>query len=115
MSLLKTILGVGLVAGAAYGLSKLIQKYEANPEEEWTAQPGEYAEDADGYDGKEAMLNAPAVTQKTVDVVYPASPDIPPNVNPVDRAAPAHVQETDPLKIADAADFGDWDDLGCQG
>ena len=36
-----------------------------------------------------------------------------PNVNPVE--APPAVPVTDPTKIADPADFQDWDELGCQG
>ena len=44
-------------------------------------------------------------------------PDQGPNANPVDAAGASSVPERvlDPLKIACAEDFQDWDDLGCRG
>lgn len=44
-------------------------------------------------------------------------PDQGPNVNPVDRAGGslAPQQELDPMKIACAQDFQDWDEMGCWG
>mgnify|MGYP003378158157 CR=1 FL=1 len=44
-------------------------------------------------------------------------PDQGPNVNPVDNPSPASENGPvlDPLQIALAEDFQDWDDLGCRG
>lgn len=51
--------------------------------------------------------------------VYPQRPDRGPNTNPVTLgAAEKPLDENgklDPTRIASAEDFGDWDDLGCQG
>lgn len=49
----------------------------------------------------------------------PAAPEAGPNPNPVELgAAEKPLTEDgrlDPTRIAAAEDFGDWDDLGCQG
>ena len=50
---------------------------------------------------------------------YPQRPDGGPNPNPVTLgAAEKPLDENgklDPTRIASAEDFGDWDDLSCQG
>ncbi|MCF2558081.1 hypothetical protein JQM64_11220, partial [Fournierella massiliensis] len=42
-----------------------------------------------------------------------------PNPNPVLRPEPSEVTgpdgRIDPTKVAEAADFADWDELGCRG
>ncbi len=48
-----------------------------------------------------------------------AQPEAGPNPNPVELGAAekplAEDGRLDPTRIASAEDFGDWDDLGCQG
>ena len=101
MSFLSKLVGIGLVAGAAVAAVKLIEKVwpqdDALDDVVYTVETGEFPQEdgTDAEDPPEAAL-APV-----------------PNVNPVE--APPAVPVTDPTKIADPADFQDWDELGCQG
>ena len=151
------LLGIGLVAGTAVAMVKLVEKVWPKPDDEdgsfeyiavagefppegeeagEAGEPGESAPEnttgcAAKADAEEATAgcaaeadtanpaNAPAQESAAADtpiapVAAPAAaaPDAP-NENPVD--APPAVPVTDPLKIADPADFQDWDELGCQG
>ena len=147
---LAKLAGIGLVAGTAVAMVKLVEKVwpkpddedstfeyiavagEFPPEDEETGETGK-AEEA-GETNESALVNdagcaaepdtvepadAPAL-ESTVSAapIAPATPAAAaasdaPNENPVD--APPAVPVTDPLKIADPADFQDWDELGCQG
>lgn len=166
---LAKLLGIGLVAGTAVAMVKLVEKVwpktdaedgtfeyiavagEFPPEDEEAAGPtaGESAPDnaddcaaeadmagdaadctaeadaaghtancaaeADTADPANAPAQEPAATDAltaTDAVSADAAPDAP-NENPVD--APPAVPVTDPLKIAEPADFQNWDELGCQG
>ena len=149
---LAKLAGIGLVAGTAVAMVKLVEKVwpkpggedgtfeyiavagEFPPEGEAAGETGgsgkpmpenaagcagesEAAEDAAGC-AAEADAADPANTaaqESAAPAATPApaaAPDAP-NENPVD--APPAVPVTDPLKIADPADFQDWDGLGCQG
>ena len=141
---LAKLAGLGLVAGTAVAMVKLVEKLwpktgETDSTFEYIAVSGEFPPEVDAAcaDGGAAQAdaanpagehaagaNAAAETandaktpmQKTA---APAAAPVPaaaqdtPNENPVD--APPAVPVTDPLKIADPADFQNWDDLGCQG
>lgn len=160
------LLGIGLVAGTAVAMVKLVEKVWPKPDDEdgtfeYIAVAGEFP--PEGEEAGEAAVPAPdnaadcaaeagaaekaagcaaesntaentaeadtadptnTPAQKSAAADTPiapeaapasAAPDVPdaPNENPVD--APPAVPVTDPLKIADPADFQDWDGLGCQG
>lgn len=101
------LLGLGLVVGTAIAAVKLIEKVWpelAEDDFEYTAVAGDFPEDA-------ACAVPPPEAPET-DGAAPKAADAP-NENPVD--APPAAPVTDPLKIADPADFQDWDGLGCQG
>ena len=102
-SFLAQLAGIGLVAGTAMAMVKLIEKVwpKADTEDgtfEYIAVAGEFPPE-----GEAAAAGEPT----------PENAADTPNENPVD--APPAVPVTDPLKIADPADFQDWDELGCQG
>lgn len=94
--------GLGLAAGAfAY---KLLKDYNNDGHIE-----GEYVELPLHGQPKEPQ---PPQTP-------PTRPDNGPNANPVDLGAAQKPLtgdgRLDPTRIASPEDFGDWDDLGCQG
>lgn len=106
MGFIRRILAIGLGLGASVLAVKIVQNYDRNRYIE-----GEFTE----LSGREEEPEAPASPPPR-----PAQkPDNGPNVNPVTLgAAERPVDENgrlDPTRIADPADFGDWDDLGCQG
>ena len=145
---LAKLLGIGLVAGTAVAMVKLVEKVwpKADTEDgtfEYIAVAGEFppedeeacadaADEAAGHTAGTGAENeaaghtaeAAAADDAALSAEEPAAliaapvstptaaPDAP-NENPVD--APPAVPVTDPLKIADPADFQDWDELGCQG
>ena len=156
---LAKLAGIGLVAGTALALVKLVERVwpKAGAEDgafEYIAVAGEFppedeeacadtedgaadctakadtAKAADRTAGTDAENEAAGCTAETaaaddtalsaedpaalIAAAAPiaAAPDAP-NENPVD--APPAAPVTDPLKIADPADFQNWDDLGCQG
>ena len=101
MSFLSKLVGIGLVAGAAVAAVKLIEKVwpqdDALDDVVYTVETGEFPQE-DGTDAEDAP-EAP---------YRPFDPDAAVEVPPA-------VPVTDPTKIADPADFQDWDELGCQG
>lgn len=118
MSVLKKLFGLAVgaaaVGAAAYVLKNRehAQEYEhiVGPEEEVETEPAEPETDASA-----AAEPTPAAASPR-----PAAPqDDTPNANPVELGA-VEVPKTedgriDATKIADPADFGDWDEQGCQG
>ena len=139
MSLLKKLVGLTIgaaaVGAAAYFLNhnEHTEEYEHiwGPEDEADAEDGtaETAEPAD--DASAEAEEAPAAPEETAaapveeapeaeaaPVQAPAGDDTP-NANPVELGA-VEVPKTedgklDVTKIADPADFGDWDEQGCKG
>ena len=139
MSLLKKLVGLSIgaaaVGAAAYFLNRNehTEEYEHiwGPEDEADAEDGtaETAEPAD--DASAEAEEAPAAPEETAvapveevpeaeaaPVQAPAGDDTP-NANPVELGA-VEVPKTedgklDVTKIADPADFGDWDEQGCKG
>ena len=139
MSLLKKLVGLTIgaaaVGAAAYFLNRNehTEEYEHiwGPEDEADAEDGtaETAEPADdaSAEAEEAPAapegSAAAPVEKAAEaeapVQAPASGDDTPNANPVELGA-VEVPKTedgrlDVTKIADPADFGDWDEQGCKG
>lgn len=108
MHFLARLVGIGLVAGAAVAAVKILERIaERNDmldDVVYTVQAGTLEPDID--------TDVPVEPDEPV-VVHPAPDDTAPNINPVD--APPVVPVTDPTKIADPADFQDWDELGCRG
>lgn len=134
MSLLKKLVGLTIgaaaVGAAAYFLNRNehTEEYEHiwGPEDEADAEDGtaETAEPADdaSAEAEEAPAapegSAAAPVEKAAEAEAPASDDTP-NANPVELGA-VEVPKTedgklDVTKIADPADFGDWDEQGCKG
>ena len=124
---LAKLAGIGLVAGTAVAMVKLVEKVWPKPGAgdgtfEYIAMAGEFPPEdeeacADGRATGEGAASETADRTAGLDTENDtancaAAPDTP-NANPVD--APPAVPVTDPLKIADPADFQDWDGLGCQG
>ena len=132
MSLLKKLVGLAVgaaaVGAAAYLLNRdeHTEEYEhiVGPEDEVEADSTEPAEDASAAAESPAPADpadAPAEAEDTAAEVQPApaKADDTPNVNPVERGA-VEVPKTedgklDATKIADPADFGDWEEQGCKG
>lgn len=132
MSLLKKLVGLAVgaaaVGAAAYLLNRdeHTEEYEhiVGPEDEVEADSAETAEDASAAAESPAPAepaDAPAEAEDTTAEVQPApaKADDTPNVNPVELGA-VEVPKTedgklDATKIADPADFGDWEEQGCKG
>lgn len=132
MSLLKKLVGLAVgaaaVGAAAYLLNRdeHTEEYEhiVGPEDEVEADSTEPAEDASAAAESPAPAepaDAPAEAEDTTAEVQPApaKADDTPNVNPVELGA-VEVPKTedgklDATKIADPADFGDWEEQGCKG
>lgn len=132
MSLLKKLVGLAVgaaaVGAAAYLLNRdeHTEEYEhiVGPEDEVEADSAEPAEDASAAAESPAPAdpeNAPAEAEDAAAEVQPApaKADDTPNVNPVELGA-VEVPKTedgklDATKIADPADFGDWEEQGCKG
>lgn len=132
MSLLKKLVGLAVgaaaVGAAAYLLNRdeHTEEYEhiVGPEDEAEADSAEPAEDASAAAESPAPADpaeAPAEAEDTAAEVQPApaKADDTPNVNPVELGA-VEVPKTedgklDATKIADPADFGDWEEQGCKG
>ena len=132
MSLLKKLVGLAVgaaaVGAAAYLLNRdeHTEEYEhiVGPEDEVETDSAEPAEDASAAAESPAPAdpeNAPAEAEDTAAEVQPApaKADETPNVNPVELGA-VEVPKTedgklDATKIADPADFGDWEEQGCKG
>lgn len=132
MSLLKKLVGLAVgaaaVGAAAYLLNRdeHTEEYEhiVGPEDEVETDSAEPAEDASAAAENPAPAdpeNVPAEAEDTAADVQPApaKADETPNVNPVELGA-VEVPKTedgklDATKIADPADFGDWEEQGCKG
>lgn len=132
MSLLKKLVGLAVgaaaVGAAAYLLNRdeHTEEYEhiVGPEDEVETDSAEPAEDASAAAETPAPAdpeNVPAEAEDTAAEVQPApaKADDTPNVNPVSLGA-VEVPKTedgklDATKIADPADFGDWEEQGCKG
>ncbi|WP_294759381.1 hypothetical protein [uncultured Gemmiger sp.] len=132
MSLLKKLVGLAVgaaaVGAAAYLLNRdeHTEEYEhiVGPEDEVETDSAEPAEDASAAAETPAPAdpeNVPAEAEDTAAEVQPApaKADETPNVNPVELGA-VEVPKTedgklDATKIADPADFGDWEEQGCKG
>ena len=132
MSLLKKLVGLAVgaaaVGAAAYLLNRdeHTEEYEhiVGPEDEVETDSAEPAEDASAAAETPAPAdpeNVPAEAKDTAAEVQPApaKADVTPNVNPVELGA-VEVPKTedgklDATKIADPADFGDWEEQGCKG
>ena len=132
MSLLKKLAGLA-VGAAALGAAAYVLKnrehgeeYEhiVGPEDEVETDSAEPAEDASAAAETPAPAdpeNVPAEAEDTAAEVQPApaKADETPNANPVELGA-VEVPKTedgklDATKIADPADFGDWEEQGCKG
>ena len=132
MSLLKKLVGLAVgaaaVGAAAYLLNRdeHTEEYEhiVGPEDEVETDSAEPAEDASAAAETPAPAdpeNVPAEAEDTAAEVQPApaKTDETPNANPVELGA-VEVPKTedgklDATKIADPADFGDWEEQGCKG
>lgn len=104
---------LGIAAGAvAY---KLLNDYNKSShiEGEYVEVPTEPEQPEQTAAGQTEPEPQPEAT------AYPQRPDRGPNPNPVTLgAAEKPLDENgklDPTRIASVEDFGDWDDLGCQG
>lgn len=103
---------LGIAAGAvAY---KLLNDYNKSAHIE-----GEYVEVPTEPEQTGAGQAEPEPEPQPEATAYPQRPDRGPNPNSVTLgAAEKPLDENgklDPTRIASAEDFGDWDDLGCQG
>ena len=132
MSLLKKLVGLAVgaaaVGAAAYLLNRdeHTEEYEhiVGPEDEVETDSAEPAEDASAAAETPAPAdpeNVPAEAEDAAAEVQPApaKADETPNANPVELGA-VEVPKTedgklDATKIADPADFGDWEEQGCKG
>lgn len=108
MGFIRRMLAIALGLGAGVLAVKILQDYNKDRYIE-----GEFVELSGREDEAEAAHPA-------AQPVRPAPvPDAGPNVNPVTLGtAQRPLDENgrlDPTRIADPADFGDWDDLGCRG
>lgn len=107
---------LGIAAGAvAYKLLNDYNNKNAHIEGEYAEVPTEPEQpEATGEEQAE-----PAREPQSEATVYPQRPDRGPNPNPVTLGtAEKPLDENgklDPTRIASVEDFGDWDDLGCQG
>lgn len=130
MSLLKKLAGLAVGAAAVGAAVYVLQKREHGEEYEHIVGPEDEVETdtAEPEDDASAEAEqAPAAASPEIDAVYQppvaAHPvqtgDDTPNANPVELGA-VEVPKTadgkyDATKIADPADFGDWDEQGCKG
>ena len=132
MSLLKKLVGLAVgaaaVGAAAYLLNRdeHTEEYEhiVGPEDEVETDSAEPAEDASAAAETPAPADPENVPAKAEDAAAevqpaPAKADETPNANPVELGA-VEVPKTedgklDATKIADPADFGDWEEQGCKG
>lgn len=125
MSLLKKLAGLAVGAAAVGAAVYVLQKREHGEEYEHIVGPADEVEtDAEPEDdasaeAEDASAAASPAYQPPVAAHPAAAGDDTPNVNPVELGA-VEVPRTadgkyDATKIADPADFGDWDEQGCRG
>ena len=128
MSLLKKLVGLTIGAAAVGAAAYFLNRNEHTEEYEHIWGP---EDEADAEDASAEAEEAPAAPEETAaapveeapeaeaaPVQAPAGDDTP-NANPVELGA-VEVPKTedgklDVTKIADPADFGDWDEQGCKG
>lgn len=137
MSLLKKLVGLTIGAAAVGAAAYLLNRNEHTEEyehiwgpedeadaEDGTAETAEPADDASAEAEEAPAETAAAPVEETTEaeaaapVQAPADVDTP-NANPVELGA-VEVPKTedgklDVTKIADPADFGDWEEQGCKG
>ena len=123
MSLLKKLAGLAMGAAAVGAVAYLLNKRDQGEEYEHIVGPEEEA-DADAAEPEtdvpgEAAQEPPAAAPQPPVAAHPAPAEDAPNVNPVELGA-VEVPRTedgkyDATRIADPADFGDWDEQGCKG
>lgn len=114
MSLLKKLVGLTIGAAAVGAAAYFLNRNEHTEEYEHIWGP---EDEADAEDGT-AETAEPADDASAEAEEAPAGDDTP-NANPVELGA-VEVPKTedgklDVTKIADPADFGDWDEQGCKG
>lgn len=127
MSLLKKLAGLAVgaaaVGAAVYVLKKREhgEEYEhiVGPEDEVEASFAEPEADASAEAEQAPAADTDAVFQPPVAAHPVQTGDDTPNANPVELGA-VEVPKTadgkyDATKIADPADFGDWEEQGCKG
>ena len=128
MSLLKKLFGLAVGAAAVGTAVYVLQKHGHSEEYEHIVGPEDEAETASSEPETDAPVEETpsaaafpendAADQPPV-AAHPAPAEDAPNVNPVELGA-VEVPRTedgkyDATKIADPADFGDWDEQGCKG
>ena len=121
MSLLKKLVGLTIGAAAVGAAAYFLNRNEHTEEYEHIWGPEDEAEAEDAPAAPEETAAAPveeAPEAEAAPVQTPAGDDTP-NANPVELGA-VEVPKTedgklDVTKIADPADFGDWDEQGCKG
>lgn len=129
MSLLKKLAGLAVGAAAVGAAVYVLQKREhgeeyehiVGPEDEVETNAAEPEDDAsaEAEDASAAAPETDAVYQPPMAAHPVHTGDDAPNANPVELGA-VEVPKTadgkyDATKIADPADFGDWDEQGCRG
>ncbi|MFR3792237.1 MAG: hypothetical protein ACLTWO_10050 [Blautia massiliensis (ex Durand et al. 2017)] len=128
MSLLKKLVGLAAGAAAVGAVLYVLQKHEHGEEYEHIVGPEGEGEAASSEPETDASVEEEpsAAAFPQTDAVYqppvaahPAPTEDTPNANPVELGA-VEVPKTadgkyDATKIADPADFGDWDEQGCKG
>lgn len=127
MSLLKKLAGLAVGAAAVGAAVYVLKKREHGEEYEHIMGPADEVEtdaepEDDASDEAEQALAAAspdAVYQPPVAAHPVQAGDDTPNANPVELGA-VEVPKTedgkfDATRIADPADFGDWDEQGCKG
>lgn len=109
MGLFRRFLSVGLGVAAGAFAYKLLKDYNEDGHLE-----GEYVELPLEQGGQQEVGGEPRESGPA-----PAAPDLGPNANPVELGAAEKPLTADgrldATRIAAPEDFGDWDDLGCQG
>ncbi len=105
MKLIAQLLAIGIGAVAAFTAYRLIKVNEPEEAEETEIfMPQENVEELEKERAEGTVWKDPSPT---------------PNPNPVTLGSQGAPRDEEgrfyPTKIASAEDFGDWDDLGCQG
>ena len=108
MALWKNFAALGVAAGLAALAFRLVRRHEEKAllTGEWAETMGEFPAETITPDEAQALYR-----------LHHEEADSGPNANPVEAppVTPAAGEKLDPLQIAKAEDFQDWDGLGCQG
>lgn len=126
MALFRRLLPVLVGAAAGCAATLLAQRYMNEEQEhehivgsdafEDAAEPDFAAPDSDAGDVTAPETDAQPAPEKPV--YRPVAADTAPNPNPVRDSvekAPVTDGKIDVTKVASPEDFGDWDEMGCQG